>query len=74
MRIAVFLEQVDIGDTFLVDKGFNMQEMLLSKQATIYIPPKKIRPQSIREELVKTKRIAKVRIHVERFNERVKKI
>ena len=68
-----FLEHVTPGDTFMVDKGFNVKEMLLSKQATIFIPPKKTKPRFRRDEVIKTQRIGKARVHVERFNERVKK-
>lgn len=69
-----FLEYVNPGDSFLVDKGFNIQEKLLSKRATIFIPPfLGDRAKFTKEEVIQTKRIAKARIHVERFNERLKK-
>ena len=67
------LEHVRPGDAFLVDKGFTVQDILLSKQATIFIPPfLGKREMFTKEEILVTKRIAKARIHVERFNERLK--
>ncbi|XP_057305441.1 uncharacterized protein LOC130642372 [Hydractinia symbiolongicarpus] len=62
------------GDSFLVDKGFTVQDVLLSKQATIFIPPFLGKRDSLtKKEIMLTKRIAKAGIHVERFNERLKK-
>jgi len=69
-----FLDHVNPNDAFLVDRGFTIQDLLLSKQATIFIPPfKGKRTHFTKEEDIATKRIAKARIHVERFNERLKK-
>ena len=69
-----FLDHVNPGDSFLLDKGFTVQEQLLSKQATIFIPPfLGQRDKFTKEEVIQTKRIAKARIHVERFNERLKR-
>ena len=68
------LEYINPGDSVMVDKGFNVQELLLTKQATIFIPPfLGNREKFTKEEVVFLKRIAKARIHVERFNERLKK-
>ena len=61
-------------DSFLVDKGFTMLNLLLPKKATISIPPfLGKREKFTKEEVMLTKLIAKARIHVERFNERLKK-
>ena len=68
------LQQINLCDTLLVDKGFMIQHLLLTKQATIFIPPfLGKRDAFTEEEVMLTKRIAKARIHVERFNERLKK-
>ena len=65
------LNYVNYKDAFLVDKGFTVQHLLLPKQATIFIPPfLGKRDKFTKEEIILTKRIAKARIHVERFNER----
>ena len=68
------LQHVNLKDSFLVGKGFTMLHLLLPKQATIFIPPfVGKRKKFTKEEVMLTKRIAKARIHVERFNERLKK-
>ena len=33
------LNHINLGDALLVDRGFTVQELLLSKQASIFIPP-----------------------------------
>ena len=69
------LEHIDPFDTLLVDKGFTVQHLLLRKQASIYIPPfLGQRDHFKKEEEILTKKIARARIHVERFNERLKKV
>ncbi|XP_066920117.1 uncharacterized protein [Clytia hemisphaerica] len=68
------LQHVSFQDSFLVDKGFTVQHLLLPKQATNYIPPfLGQREKFTKEEVLLCKRIAKARIHVERFNERLKR-
>ena len=60
--------------TVLVDKGFTVQDLLLRKQDSIYIPPfLGKRDHFTKEEEILTKEVARARIHVERFNERLKK-
>ena len=70
------VSDVDIepGDVLLVDKGFTVQELLLSQQATVKILAFLGKRDSITaEEEMSTWQIAKARIHVEHFNERLKK-
>ncbi|XP_057292562.1 uncharacterized protein LOC130621275 [Hydractinia symbiolongicarpus] len=58
------MNHVNPGDNFLVDKGFTVQDVLLSKQATIFIPPFLGKRDSLtKEEIMLTKRIAKARMH-----------
>jgi len=69
-----FLDYINPGDLVLADRGFTIEDVLLARQAVLNIPPflgkrNKFTPG---EEL-KTRRIAKARIHVERVIERVKK-
>ena len=77
--VAIFeqcgiMKHINPQDAFLVDKGFTIQHLLLSKQSTIFIPPfLGKREKFTKEEVLLTKRIAKARIHVERYNERLKK-
>ena len=33
------LQHVNLKDSFLLDKGFTVQHLLMPKQATIFIPP-----------------------------------
>ena len=68
------MDHIHPGDTLLVDKGFTVNELLLPKQASIFIPPfAGGREKFTEKEVLLSKRIAKARIHVERFNERLKK-
>ncbi|XP_074651570.1 uncharacterized protein LOC141906226 [Tubulanus polymorphus] len=62
------------GDLILADRGFIVEDLLMSRQVSFNIPPflsgrEKLTPQ---EELL-TRKIAKARVHVERYNERIKK-
>ena len=53
--------------------GFTFEDILDRHNAIIVRPPfLKGKPQLSNEELIMTKLIAKARIHVERFNERIK--
>lgn len=68
------LQHIEPGDVLLVDKGFTVQDLLLTRQATIKIPAfLGKRANLTAEEEMDTRRVAKARIHVERFNERLKK-
>ena len=68
------LNHINSGDSLLVDKGFTIQDVVLSRQAKIFIPPFLGKRDSFtKEEVILTKRIGKARIHVERYNERLKK-
>ena len=65
------LNYINTGDSLLVDKGFTVQDLLTPCQATVFIPPfQGKRATFTKEEILLTKRIAKARIHVERFNGR----
>ena len=68
------LNYINTGDSLLVDKGFTVQDLLTPRQATVFIPPfLGKRATFTKEEILLTKRIAKARIHVEQFNERLNK-
>ena len=67
------LDDIMEEDQVVVDRGFTIEEMVLRKGGTLVIPPflgKK--KQFSKEETVQTKLIARARIHIERFNERIK--
>ena len=68
------MNHLNPGDLVVADRGFTVKDMLQQIQVSLNIPPflrgrDKLTPQ---EERL-TRRIAKVSIHVERFNERLKK-
>lgn len=68
------LNKLNEGDLVMVDRGFNIRDLLLKKGADIVIPPflgdrANLTPQ----EEAQTRTIAKLRIHVERVIERMKK-
>ena len=69
-----FLDFINPGDMVLADRGFLIEDLLLTRQASLNIPPflGKRKKFTAQEEL-KTRRIAKARIHVERVIERIKK-
>jgi hypothetical protein len=68
-----FLDHISSGDIVLADRGFTIEDLLAQKNATLVIPPfLKGRAEFTEEETVLTKIIAKARIHVERYNERIK--
>ena len=67
------LRHIDPNDILLVDRGFTVQDLVNPLQADIKIPAffKGRDNLSVAEEL-STRKIAKARIHIERFNERLK--
>jgi hypothetical protein len=68
-----FVNHLVKGDVVLADRGFMIEDLLAKKGATLVIPPFLAkRKEFTNEELLRTKLIAKARIHVERFNERIK--
>ncbi|XP_068680082.1 uncharacterized protein [Montipora foliosa] len=61
------------GDVLMADRGFEIQDDLAPLGVKLNIPPfLKGKGQFQEDELVKTQRIAKFRIHVERAIERIK--
>lgn len=68
------LNKLNEGDLVMMDRGFNIRDLLLKKGADIVIPPylgdrANLTPQ----EEAQTRTIAKLGIHVERVIERMKK-
>ena len=67
------LELLEKGDSVMADRGFNIQDDLTPLGVKVNIPPfLKGKSQLEPEELVETRRIASLRIHVERAMERIK--
>ena len=68
------LELLECGDNIMADRGLDLEDVLTPKGITINIPPflGKNRQQLSRTEVEQTRRIAGLRIHVERAIGRVK--
>ena len=69
-----FLDFIVRGDGIIADRGFqNLKEEFLKKGATLITPPsmKGKEALSLQDEY-KTRSIARARIHIERYNQRVK--
>lgn len=74
---AEFIDKVEPGDAIMVDRGFNIGDLILQHGAKLYIPPFTRREASkgrmlTQNEIAKTRSIASVRIHVERAIGRMK--
>ena len=67
------MKHIEPYDVILADRGFSVQHLVNPLQAQINIPVflKGRKSLSVAEEL-STRKIAKARIHVERFNQRLK--
>ena len=69
-----FLDKIQPGDVVLADRGFTIHDLLAEKGATLEISPfREGRKQFTKEETIRSKLLSRARIHVERFNERIKK-
>ena len=68
------LDLLEEGDAVMADKGFNIMDLLDDKGITLNIPPKLTDSsgQLSENDRVETRRIASVRIHVERAIGRIK--
>ena len=66
------LEHLEPGDSVMADKGFTIADLLSARGVSLNIPPMKTQEQLTEQELLETRRIASVRIHVERAIRRVK--
>ena len=67
------LRHLQPNDLVMVDRGFTVQDLLNPIQVELKIPSfLKGRGSLTAAEELETRRIAKARIHVERFNERLK--
>ena len=69
-----FLDKLQPGDLVIADRGFTIKELLAERGVDLNIPPflKGRRKLTPNEEIL-TRKIARVRIHVERTIERIKK-
>ena len=68
-----FLDYLEEGDKVLADRGFTIEDLVLEKKAKLAIPPfLRGRKKFTYKELMQSRLITKARIHVERFNQRLK--
>ena len=67
------LRLIEPGDEVMTDKGFLIEDLLMTKGASLVIPPfLSMKSQLEKEEVATTQVIARLRIHVERAIRRIK--
>ncbi|XP_065884580.1 uncharacterized protein [Dysidea avara] len=67
------LDKLEVGDEIMADKGFDIQDLLAPLGVKLNIPPfLSSNSQFSSEDVMRTKKIAKLRIHVERAIGRIK--
>ena len=67
-----FIEKLEAGDNVMADRGFNIRDLLLKKNAKLNMPAFSGGKQLTAGAVLKSRRIASVRIHVERAMKRLK--
>ena len=68
-----FLDYLRAGDEVMADRGFTIRDLLNERKVSLNIPAfTKRRNQLTNEEITRTRRVANVRIHVERAIQRLK--
>lgn len=67
-----FLEQLQPGDVVMADKGFNIQDLLALRETRLLAPPMMRRGNISCGASTATRRIANVRVHVERMIRKLK--
>ena len=72
-RRCGIIDMLDKDDAVMADRGFDIEEDLILRGVKLNIPPfLKGKLQLSQADLVETRRIASLRIHVERAMERLK--
>lgn len=66
------LDLLEPGDSIMADRGFTIADLTIQRGITLNIPPMKHEGQFTEAELLTTRRIASLRIHVERAIGRIK--
>lgn len=71
--VSGLLQKLETGDSIMADKGFDVQDLLVSIGVKLNIPPmRQGNMQMAPQDIAKTKKIAAVRIHVERKMRQIK--
>ena len=74
-RQSGLLDLLEHGDSIMADRGFNIMDDLAPRGVKLNIPPfLRGKSQLDQRELIETRRIASLRIHVKRCMERIKKL
>lgn len=72
-KLSGLLELLEPGDDVMADKGFTIRKLLAEKDVTLNIPAfLHSKRQFTPDEVKETEQIARLRIHVERMNKRIK--
>lgn len=61
------LDKFEHNDIYMADRGFNIQDLLLSREVKLVIPPfTKGRTQFVKGKVEQTSSVARARIHIEK--------
>ena len=71
-EMSGLLDLLEPGDSVMADRGFTIADLLDTRGVTLNIPPMIINDQFTEKELTATRRIATLRIHIERAIGRIK--
>ena len=67
------LDKFEHNDICMADRGFNIQDLLLSREVKLVIPPfTKGRTQFVKGKVEQTSSVARARIHIERVIGQIK--
>lgn len=73
MKKSGLIELLECGDSVMADRGFDIEDELIVRGVQLNIPPfLRHKSQLDETEVISTRRIASLRIHVEREMERIK--
>ena len=73
VKLSNFPDKVEAYDDIMADRGFNIRHLLLPKKATLNMPAFSRGKNLSKKAVRKSRKIASVRIHVERAIQRIKK-
>lgn len=72
IRQSGFLDKLQPGDVIMADKGCNIQDLLALRETKLLAPPIMKKSAVSSKASTITRRVAKVRIHVERLIRKLK--